>query len=215
MIIKKLTLSTSSLKEQINFYQHTLGLSMQERKEESIVFSIGHSLLEFSEAGQSHPYHFAINIPSNKAPGALAWLKDRVKIQKDGEMELIDFKNWHAKSIYFYDQDKNIVELIAREKIDIFIDRKFSPKYFLSISEIGMPVNNIEETYKQLKSIKDISIFDGNFDSFCAIGDEYGLFIVIDKNKKRWFPTNDIAHSSPFRIEGDYNFRFHNGQIIV
>ncbi len=215
MIIKKLSLSTTSLKEQINFYQRTLGLSMQERKEHAIVFSIGHTLLEFSETSQSDPYHFAINIPSNKARGALSWLKERVPILKDGEKELIDFDSWSAESIYFYDYDKNIVELIAREKLEVIIDRKFKSKYFLSISEIGMPVDNIEETYNQLKSIKDIDIFDGNFDKFCAIGDESGLFIVIDKNKKRWYPTNDIAHSSSFSIEGDYNFRFSEGRIIV
>jgi hypothetical protein len=214
MIIKRLILTTSAKKELTDFYHNTLGISISEKMEESITFTLGHTKLEFTESGKSTPYHFAINIPSNKARGALKWLKDRVEILNDGENDLIDFKSWNAESIYFYDTDRNIVELIARKNLGIYVEKKFSQKYFLGISEIGMPVDNIEKTFRDLNKIKKIEIFDGSFESFCAIGDENGLFIVIDKKKKKWFPSGDVAFSSPFRIEGDFNFKFRDGSIL-
>ncbi len=53
----------------------------------------------------------------------------------------------------------------------------------------------------------------GDFEVFCAAGDENGLFIILNKEKRRWFPTDDIPHSSYFRVEGDYNIEFTNGKI--
>jgi hypothetical protein len=61
--------------------------------------------------------------------------------------------------------------------------------------------------------MKKIPIFDGDFSSFCALGNDEGLFILIDKNKKKWFPTNDVAHASDIIVKGDYNFAFKNGTI--
>lgn len=215
MIIKKLSIFAGKLTEQIKFYRGTLGLSILERGERSVSFRIGQTIFEMIDSSQPYPYHFAINIPSNSEKGALAWLHDRVKILKDGDSELIDFKSWNSKSIYFYDADGNIVELIARKNLEIYVDKKFSHRQFLGISEIGMPVENIEKTYIQLKSIEDIEIYDGNFDHFCAIGDENGLFIVVDSHNKKWFPTQKEARPAPFRIEGEFNFEFQNGLIII
>jgi hypothetical protein len=213
MIAKRLTLNTSALHEITDFYQNTLGISVSEKKEQCITFTMGHTKLEFTSSGNFTPYHFAINIPSNKAPGALNWLRERVDILTDGDHELIDFESWNAESIYFYDPDHNIVELIARKNLGIIVEKKFSEKHLLGISEIGMPVENIEPIYRQLNDIKSIDIYDGNFEDFCAIGDEHGLFIVVNKHRKRWFPTGDKTHSSPFRIEGDFNFEFKDGRI--
>jgi hypothetical protein len=214
MIVNRLILTTSALKEITDFYQNILGISISEKKEGSITFTLGHTKLEFKGSEKSTPYHFAINIPSNKAKGALKWLNDRIEILSDGNNELIEFKSWNAESIYFYDTDRNIVELIARKNLGIYVDKTFSEKYFLGISEIGMPVDNIEKIFLDLNRIKKIEIYDGSFDSFCALGDENGLFIVIDKYKKKWFPCGDTAFSSPFCIEGDFNFKFRNGSIL-
>ena len=69
-------------------------------------FLTGDSLLTFRVDKKSTPYHFAFNIPSNKEKEALVWLKHRAGIlSSDGE-EIVDFKSWNAKAIYFYDTDK-------------------------------------------------------------------------------------------------------------
>lgn len=213
MIINQLRIYTSQLQEQSEFYQKVLGLTLTNKTEKSVDFEIGYSIFTLSQKESATPYHFAINIPSNKDEEALRWLKQRVSLLKDDGNELIDFSNWNANAMYFYDSDKNIVELIARRNLGIETNTPFDQNQFLGISEIGLPVQNIEDTYKDIRAIKEIAIYDGNFDRFCAVGDEQGLFIIVNQNKKQWFPCNDIAYTSDFEIHGDFNFEFRNGQI--
>lgn len=212
MVIKKLSLVTGNLSAQTDFYAHILGLSLLRREAKSVIFKIGYTELEISESNPVNPYHFAINIPSNQAMEAMNWLRGRLTILRDGKNELIDFKSWNAESIYFYDPDHNIVELISRKNLGIRRKERFSQEQFLGISEIGMPVEDIEKTFKRLKRMGDIDIYDGNFDNFCAIGDENGLFIVVNQFTKKWFPTQDDALPAPFSIKGDFTFSFKGGR---
>lgn len=43
-------------------------------------------------------------------------------------------------------------------------------------------------------------MYDGSFGRFLAAGNVNGLFIIIDKTKKRWFPTNEEAFFSDFKL---------------
>ena len=213
MIIKQLTIYTNRLQEHTEFYQNLLGLTLTNKSENSVDFKIGHSILTLCKESSATPYHFAINIPSNKDIEALNWLRQRVEILRYNENELISFQNWNAKAIYFYDADKNIVELIARKNLKIETNEPFDQNQFLGISEIGLSVQSVADTYKEIRAIKEIKIFDRYLDIFLAIGDEQGLFIIIDQNKKRWFPCNDFAYTSNFKVTGDINMEFHNGLI--
>lgn len=214
MKIRRLVLYTSHLSNQIDFYKNTLGVEIISESEHSAVFKIGATLLEFVLAENTKPYHFAINIPSYKEIEALAWLKERVGILKHNGDELIDFVNWNAKSMYFYDADKNIVELIARKNLDIEAGEKFSAKQFLEISEIGMSVKDVSGTFRRLNDVDEMPLYFGNLDWFCAAGDEHGLCIIINQNKKGWMPTNDYAYTANFKLRGDVNFEFLNGKIL-
>ena len=205
MKVKKLNIYTSNLNKQIDFYSNTIGLKLIEQTESEVKFQIGNSILKLVANDNSYPYHFAINIPANKETEALNWLKSRVTILKDGESEIQDFEFWNAKAIYFYDIDKNIVELIARKNLRNNIQEKFSINSLLEISEIGIPVSDIKATYKTLNELTNIEMYDGGFEKFCAIGDETGLFICIDKNSKGWFPTGDKAYASEFKIRFEEN----------
>ncbi|MGA9325035.1 MAG: VOC family protein, partial [Salegentibacter sp.] len=132
---------------------------------------------------------------------ALRWLKERVSILKSNSDEIIDFSNWDAKSVYFYDEDKNVVEFISRGHLNKPESAIFSGKSIVGISEIGIPTENIQEKFDFLQRNCSLEIFDGSFERFCAIGDPQGLFITINKNMKDWFPTGDKAFSSDFEIE--------------
>ena len=213
MKIETLILTTNAVQPQLDFYRDTLGLKVLEQTERRAVFKVGQTRLEFIEAANSIPYHFAFNIPSNKAEEALEWTRERVVILKDGDNELIDFRTWNAKSLYFYDPDHNVVELIARRNPGIFSPGKFGPDQFLGISEIGMPVEDIEQTCHSLNQIGTLPVYSGNFENFCAMGDENGLFIVVNRQQKKWYPTDDPAIPSPFRIEGEFSFVFRDGRI--
>lgn len=213
MKINRLILYTAQLEEQTAFYKDVLGFKLMEKTADHSSFKIGSSILSFYFRESSTPYHFAFNIPSNQINEALAWLKQRVEILTDEMQEIQDFKTWNAQAIYFYDKDNNIVEFIARKNLAIESNTPFRPESLLCISEIGVPVNNMERTYHHINLVKQLPIYSGDLERFCAAGDENGLFIIINKEKKKWFPTDDVAHSSYFRVEGDYNIEFTNGKI--
>jgi catechol-2,3-dioxygenase len=218
MQIRELKIYSSNHSGQIEFYSKTLGLVLIHQTGNEAQFKIGKSRLILMKSARSHPYHLAINIPSNRLKEALAWLKLRVDILKSEGNEIQDFSAWNAQSVYFYDQDKNIVELIARKHLNNENQAPFDADSFLEISEIGLPVNDLEATYNGLRAILDIQIYDGDFEKFCAIGDERGLFICIDKTAKTWFPSGDKACSSDFEIKFEekglaYEVAFKNGKI--
>ena len=202
MNIQELTIFTNRLAEQKQFYSEVLELDIVNESKNFVVFSIGNSSLKLAKRTRlATPYHFAFNIPSNKEKDALQWLKKRVSVLKMNDNEIQDFDGWNAKAVYFYDIDNNIVELIARKNLNNKSEEKFNQNSLLEISEIGIPTTNIEKEFDFLNKNYGLSIYDGGFDKFCAIGTETGLFIFINKNVKGWYPMNDEAYSSDFNLE--------------
>ena len=220
MQIKELKIYSTRIKEQSDFYSQVMGLKVIKQSEKEVTLEFGNSILRIAHRNESTPYHFAINIPANKEIEALNWLKSRVKILKDGDMEIQDFDFWNAKAIYFYDLDKNIVELIARKNLKNSSYLEFDSNQFLEISEIGLPTFDIEKEYRVLNDSAGMEVYDGAFDRFCAVGDEHGLFICINKKIKDWFPTDDKAFSSEFEIrlvnqENEYQFEYVEEELRV
>lgn len=220
MKFHELEIYSQNIASQIDFYSKTIGLKLIEKSSSHAIFEIGASNLRIIQSSKFQPYHFAINIPCNKEYEALAWLKKRVEILKDKGNEIQDFDFWNAEAVYFYDADNNIVELIARKNLNNESDKDFSVDSLLEISEIGMPVSDIESAYKPLNKVTNVEIFDGGFERFCAIGDETGLIICINKNIKDWFPTGDKAQSSEFALKleengNKYELQFINEKITI
>jgi len=213
MKIEEVILFTNSIQEQKQFYKNVLEFELILDSTEKISFKTGESILSFQYKETFKSSHLAFNIPSNKETEALFWLQKRVEILPYNNKFISDFKSWNAKAIYFYDADKNIMEFIARKNMNTATDSEFSSTSILSISEMAIATDNIEYIFNTINGMKSISIYDGNFRRFCAIGNEDGLFILIDKNKKKWYPTMETAFTSDFIIKGDYNFAFKNGKI--
>jgi len=218
MQIQELKIYSPNIKAQADFHSNLLGLSIIKEDNNSISIQIGTSLLKFEYKTETTPYHFAINIPTNKEVEALDWLKSKVTILKDEANEIQDFESWNSKAMYFYDKDKNIVELISRKNLQNNSDEIFDSNSFLNISEIGIPTLDIEKEFNILHKQSGIEIYDGGFERFCAIGDENGLFICINKKQKDWFPTNDKAYSSDFEIQfkekgKEYSIQYKNNEL--
>lgn len=205
MKIKELKIYTQNLSKQTDFYSDKIGLNLIEKSDNQAVFQVGKSKLKIVKSDRFKPYHFAINIPCNKEIGTLKWLKSRVEILKDGMNEIQNFDSWNAKAIYFYDMDNNIVEFIARKNLKNESSEDFDVNSLLEISEVGVPVKDIKTAVSSLGKISNIEIYDGGFERFCAVGDENGLFIFINKEVKDWFPTGDKANSSEFEIKFSQN----------
>lgn len=214
MKVDELKIFTNNLDLQIDFYATILELPVVNSTPEKTSFKIGDSILTLQYKKDVSPCHFAFNIPSNKENQALYWLKERVDILTFDKKEIIDFSSWNAKAIYFYDLDKNIVEFIARKNLNITSEEKFSSKSLLNISEVAMVSNQIHQTFQKLNTLKSIDVYSGDFDRFCAVGDENGLFIIVNNELKKWFPTGDLIEQSDFNIRGDFNFNYTNGEII-
>ena len=207
MKIKELTLFTNQIEAQKDFYENLLGLELLNKYDHEISFKLQNSILKFVKNEDFHPYHFAFTIPTNKVKESLQWLKDRVAIIKDGDNEIVDFPAWNAESIYFYDADKNILEFIARKNLKNSTSEAFNSSDILEISEIGLATEDFEGKFQTLTSIPGIEKFSGGKEVFSAIGSERGLFILIDKTRKDWFPSSDKAYASEFtaKIETDNN----------
>ncbi|MEO1030174.1 MAG: hypothetical protein AAFX55_02160 [Bacteroidota bacterium] len=213
MRIDEVILYTSQIEAQKFFYRSTLGLEQLLDSPNEISFKVGYSVLTFRYKKMMKPSHLAFNIPAGSILKAKIWLEKRTALIQSGENYIADFDSWRAKSIYFYDADGNIMEFIAREAISANLEGEFSSRSLVSISELGIVTNDIETIYNSINTIKPIRIFDGDFSRFCALGNDDGLFIVIDKAKKKWYPTNEEAFTSEFSIRGDYNFTFEKGRI--
>lgn len=209
MQIKTLALFTKNLKEQREFYEKTLGLSVENPGDSGFVVKIGYSKLQFSYKADAKPYHVAFHISAEKENEALTWLKDRVALLKMGGQEIIDFSSWNARSLYFYDAGNNVVEFISRRHLFTKPIRGFKsagPEFFerdiRGIAEIGLATTNILPVYEELHSITALDQYSGDLEKFCPIGDDRGLLIAINNRKKKtWFPTRDRAQTAVFQLD--------------
>ena len=214
MKISELTIYTKNVANQCAFYRDVMGFQILEETSERCTVKMGYTLLHFELGTHVVPVHYAINIPFQMVSQARDWLAERVPILGFEENEIIDFHRWEALALYFYDEDNNIVELIGRKRIKVpEITQKFTVNNIIGISEMAIVSNDLEAIYNAICEQKEIPIFDGSFDRFCALGNDEGLFILVNNEKKRWFPTNDEALQADFIIKGDYNFKYMQGTL--
>ncbi|HAX49560.1 MAG TPA: hypothetical protein DCX92_11305 [Bacteroidetes bacterium] len=201
MNISELHLFTGSVSSLKKFYSDVLGLEITALKNDKIEIKVGSTGLIFIEEPGSNPYyHYAINIPHNQISGAIEWLGSKVNLIEYNGSPIIDFPNWNAHSVYFYDPAGNIIELIARHDLENASDEPFSPESLLNISEVGMPVDNVKEFHDKITESLGEKLWWGNLETFAAIGDQNGLFIVATKNRN-WFPTDKPCNEYPLTVK--------------
>jgi len=207
MQIKSVIIQASNQQELREFYQSLLELKFEEESETRLTIRIGSSLLVMEEAKKQEPfYHFAITIPANKIEEARVWLLNK-KIEliwiEDYKSDIADFKNWHAKSVYFFDPAGNIVELIARFDLKNETDESFSSNQFLNISEIGLvfPQDEIDQQVGRIIKETGLSYFlkQPPMQQFKVLGDDEGLFIIVTENRN-WYPTSKSSGIFPLEI---------------
>ncbi|MDQ6420146.1 VOC family protein [Paenibacillus sp. LHD-117] len=148
-------------------------------------------------------YHFAFNIPENKLDEAKRWIETVTELGREDGKDISRSEAWDSDSVYFMDPAGNILELIARHTMDNAIDRPFDPERDIEgMSEIGMPTKDVVDAVDQLEAI-GIRSYQGRSDSFNPVGDEVGMFIVVQPGR-RWHFTNLTAECYPFEatVEG-------------
>jgi catechol-2,3-dioxygenase len=191
--IKELSILSGDLSETEKFYTEILQLESCRKSPGHISFRAGSTLLTFTQsAHKNSKYHFAFNIPNNRLNEALASIENKVEILPvEGGKKIMDFRNWNARSIYFKDSTGNILEFIARFDLNNQNRPDSGDPLILSISEIGISVNDVLEESRRLKIHYPVDFFTKQQpgESFAALGDDNGL-LILSKHRRNWFPTD-------------------------
>ncbi|MGH2800564.1 MAG: hypothetical protein ACRDM0_23435, partial [Thermoleophilaceae bacterium] len=140
----------------------------------------GASRIRF-ERGPAVCSHVAVNVAPQRFEEAVGWARERVELVDDD----VPFPAWRARSAYFFDPGRNIVELIARERAP-------GEDLFLEISEVGLPVADVGAAVEWLETELGLPHFSGNRRDFSAVGDDRGLFIVVPVGRP-WLFTDAPA----------------------
>ena len=178
------------------FYGKTLDLRIMDERPDRFSVEAGETRMTFVNStdivdGRPPFYHFAFNIPENKILKALEWQKARTPILSIPERnraagyppEVVDYSHWNAHSIFFLDPAGNVVEYIARHDLKNGDTSPFGWPDILYASEIGLIVDDVAATAAMLKSIATIDQYKGGSDQFMAMGDEYGLLLVMKRGR--------------------------------
>ena len=222
MRIKKLTLYTTKLEEELDFYINRLGFQLIEKTVDYFTARIGWSELCFQRTKEEYKYHYCFLIPANKLKQALVWMESRVEIIFiEGNRKIQNFKDWNADSFYFYDASGNLAEFIVRHDLDNGVDADFNISHVLGVNEIGLPTTDIRQTNTQLESELTTKFWKGDLNRFATHGSQEGMFLLVNYLvKKTWFPTT--LETKPFPFEAivenggkEYKVEFRNQQIKI
>jgi catechol-2,3-dioxygenase len=207
MKIKEISLLTNNITETEKFYNTILDIKTIAKTATEISFSIGATSVVFIKTDDDIKpnYHLAFDIPTNKLEEAFAWLKERAAILPvTVDSNISEIKLWNAKSFYFYDNNGNLLELICRFDNPRQSDTPFTGASILYVSEIGIVSDNVPELATKLIAKYGLNYYakQPKQDNFMALGDETGLFILVDQNRN-WYPTTQKAEA--FRLSVTFN----------
>lgn len=196
-IIELELLSDDIFKTEV-FYNEVLGLKTIYKDSSSISFNTGWTKLTFRPSIDVKPvYHFAFDVPNNKLFEAFDWIEKKTEIMHVIPPDKIaHFYNWNAKSFYFYDNNGNILEFIARNDLDNASQEPFDGSLILSVSEIGLVSENVVVQCDELFDKYGLTAYSKQpkLNKFIVLGTVTGLFILVEENRD-WYPT-DIKSKS-------------------
>lgn len=192
MKITELRLKTHCINDLHDFYAGTLGFEVLSHDDNTLVLNAGRTRLVFEQDDtEQWVYHFAFNIPHNQFDEAKNWLAQRTSLMTFDGKDEIAWTAWDAKAVYFGDPAGNIGEFIARYKLPNASETPFSARSITGVSEIGLGVDDVSGRCDDLQAAAGLGVWDaGDGEIFRALGDAYGLFIVV-KLERNWFPTHD------------------------
>ncbi|CAM3534153.1 VOC family protein [Flavobacterium chungbukense] len=208
MKLEQIQIQTNNILKTTAFYQDVLELPIIEKSENSVCIQAGNSVLKFVENTNFNSiYHFAFNIPENKLEEAIEWCKNKVDVIVIEDQNVIaNFENWNAHAVYFYDNNGNLLEFIARHDLNNSQTAAFNSKSILNISEIGIVNENPLELGNQLIAKHNLNFFskNENTEAFAAIGDDEGLLIMVRPNRN-WYPTQTPSENNKTEVKLEIN----------
>ena len=213
MNILELELLSDDVLKTEAFYNRVLGLDTLHKDRSSVSFQAGATKLTFHSSQNVKPvYHFAFDVPNNKLLEAFSWIESKTEIMYViPPNKIADFHNWNAKSFYFYDNNGNILEFIARNDLDNASEESFDGKSILSVSEIGLVSKDVAVQCEELFTKYGLTPYfkQPKLPKFIVLGTVTGLFILVEENRD-WYPTEKKSRS--FWTKVVFN---HKGEIKV
>ena len=184
---------TSAMKA---FYGKTLDLRLMDERPDRFTVEAGETRITFVTSpdtvdGRAPFYHFAFNIPENKIVQALEWQKARTPMLAIPERnraagfppEVVDYRHWNAHSVFFLDPAGNVVEYIARHDLKNRDSGPFSWADILYASEIALVVDDVAAAAEAIKNMAALEPYKSGTADFTAMGDEYGLLLVMKRGR--------------------------------
>jgi catechol-2,3-dioxygenase len=213
MKINKTILQVHNLERMEDFYCRTLGFKLLKKSSNFFEIEVGASKLSFELASpyQQKQYHFAFNIPNNLFEKAKSWVQTHTSLLTHRGEDEIFFESINAHSVYFYDPEENIVELIARHTLNLSrIVETFSSKAIIDIGEMNLTTDNVLGVGQTLNEI-GIPVRHNaalNESSLNFIGEnEDGTHILLGPSGRNWFFSTKEAKVSPIVIEVNEQLR--------
>jgi len=212
--IHSVKLLTKHLEQLKKFYIYDLGVPLVEFSSDAFTLKVGNSYLMFEQTDSVELtpfYHFAFDIPENKIDESTAWLNlvgVPLNLLPDNSYQVYS-KTWNATSIYFYDPAGNIVEFIARHTLENAKHTSFTGKELINISEIGLVVHDVNSIKDLLSTNHLINGYKDSKETFAAVGDEDGLFIL-SAYKRVWLGSEKEADifRTEITVEGTHEGEF-------
>jgi catechol-2,3-dioxygenase len=199
----ELLAGASAMAAMRTFYGKTLDLRLTDEKPDRFTVEAGESTITFVSSeetvdGRAPFYHFAFNIPENKILKALEWQKARTPMLAIPERnqapgfppEVVDYRHWNAHSVFFLDPAGNVVEYIARHDLNNGDSQPFGWSDLLYVSEIGLIVDDVAAAATAIGGVAPLAAYKGGDDNFAAMGDEYGLLLVMKRGRVVDFTGN-------------------------
>lgn len=205
MNIKEISIYTNDIVQTTAFYTTKLQLPILRQSSNSISFQAGTSVLTFEQqTAITHPvYHFAFNITPDLLEEAIAWLQQiTTLLPVTADSHIATFDNWNAHAVYFFDNNGNLLELIARHDLP----KEANTLTIINISEIGIAAAAVPAYADQLISTWHLPVFakQPRMEAFTALGDDNGLLIIAAQGRN-WFPTQIPAQPFPATVTIEHN----------
>jgi len=139
--------------------------------------------------------HLAFNIPPQRFDAACDWLARRALILRDASgTERFELGGvWQSRSVYFAGPHDAVLELIARNALlsPCAVEGEFHGTEIVCVSEVGLPTRDVLHLSTALKRDLGIESFGEPSEGFSPLGDDEGLFIVVDEARS-WFPEGRL-----------------------
>ncbi|WP_340016023.1 VOC family protein [Paenibacillus sp. FSL K6-1318] len=200
MLIEELHLYTKRLEDLKHFYRDTLGMEVFSVTDQAFNLQVGRTKMIFkqSETDREPFYHVAWLIPTNLFKEAKQWAASRVVLSREEDRDETYSATWNSHSLYFEDPAGNIIELIAHHRIQNESDHDFSTQDILQVCEVGLVTEDVLSTVNELQQM-GLTRWGEVSETFAPVGDVYGLFIVVKKDRT-WFFSTQKAQIYPLEV---------------